>query len=338
MPESVLNKLLDAVYSSTKTTTESKSDSQEIGIGLDSAIIPLKNRDLFLVQSVDYFYPLCDDAFLMGKIAFANVVSDIFSCGVVNIDEVKIILTIPEELNAEQQQQVADDILLGFRESAKLIKCRLTIERINYNPWMKIGGIATSVCTKDDIVFPTKAAAGDAIILTKPLGVQLATNAKIWLDENSDNWKKLSEHFSEDDVNECYQTALRMLTTLNYLGAKLMQKYGAHCATDVTGFGIAGHAENLLQFQENDVNFIINRMPLIKHVKKMSEILKRTEKMYSGRMVETSGGLLLTLPLENAQKFCDEFTAESGDSCWIIGRVEVGNKKLVLENLEFIEA
>ncbi|KAG5669014.1 hypothetical protein PVAND_016917 [Polypedilum vanderplanki] len=312
-----------------------KSDSQ----GLDSAIIPLNNnnKNLYLVQSVDFFYPLCDDANLMGKIAFANVVSDIYSCGVADIDEVKIILSMPDELNEEQQQQVANDLISGFRESAKLIKCRLTLESININPWCMIGGIATSICTKDELVFPTGALPGDAIILTKPLGVQLATNAKIWLDENSESWKKLSQHLTEDDVKESYEKALKSMVTLNHLGAKLMQKYKAHCATDVTGFGIIGHAENLIEFQEQNVNFVINKMPLIKHVKKMSEILNRTQKMLNGKMVETSGGLFLCLPSENAQAFCDDFFSSSGDACWIIGRVEKGDKKVLLENVEFIE-
>lgn len=273
----------------------------------------------------------------MGAIAFANVVSDIYSCGVEYIDELKIILSIPEELNDDERQQVVDDIISGFRESAKLIKCRLTIERININPWCMIGGIASSVCTKDEIVFPTKATAGDALILTKPLGVQLATNAPIWMAEDNENWKKLSQHLSPDDVNEAYQKAVKSMKTLNHIGAKLMQKYKAHCCTDVTGFGLAGHCENLLLFQENDVDFVLTHMPLIKHVKKMSEILNRQQKMMNGRMVETSGGLLIALPAENAENYCKDFAEMSGDECWIVGRVVSGSKKVILENIEIIE-
>lgn len=286
---------------------------------------------------MDFFYPLCDDAKLMGKIAFANVVSDIYSCGVAEIDELKIILSLPEELTDSQKQQVADESIAGFRESAKLIKCRLSIERININPWCMIGGIASSVCTKEEIVFPTKATAGDVLILTKPLGVQLATNAPIWMEEDSENWKKLSQHLSVQDINEAHQKAVKSMTTLNNFGAKLMQKYQAHCSTDITGFGLVGHAENLLQFQENNVDFLITNMPIIRNVKKMAEILNRQQKMLNGRMVETSGGLFIALPAEKAEDFCNEFKVLSGDDCWIIGRVVNGSRKVILENVQIIE-
>jgi selenide,water dikinase len=253
------------------------------------------------------------------------------------IDELKIILSMPDELTQEQQQQVADDIISGFRESAKLVKCRLTIERININPWCMIGGIATAICTNDELIMPTGAIDGDVIILTKPLGVQLATNAKIWMEEGADSWTKLSQHMTADDVNETYEMALKSMATLNHTGAVLMQKHGAHCATDVTGFGIAGHAENLLQFQESSVDFVINRMPIIKNVMKMSEVLGRMEKMTSGKMVETSGGLFLCLPSETAKAFCDEFAEMSGECCWIIGRVVEGDRRVVLEDVDIFE-
>lgn len=249
----------------------------------------------------------------------------------------KIILSIPEELNEDERHQVADDIISGFRESAKLIKCRLTIERININPWCMIGGIASSVCTKDEIVFPTKAITGDVLILTKPLGVQLATNAPIWMAEDNDNWKKLSQNLSPGDVIQAYQKAVKSMKTLNHIGAKLMQKYKAHCCTDVTGFGLVGHCENLLLFQENDVDFVLTHMPVIKHVKKMSEILNRQQKMMNGRMVETSGGLLIALPSENAEDYCKDFAQMSGNECWIVGRVVTGSKQVILENIEIIE-
>ena len=132
---------------------------------------------------------------------------------------------------------MASEIIEGFRESAKPLKIKLTLERININPWCIIGGIATSLCTRDEIIFPTKVVAGDALILTKPLGIQLATNAPIWLEENSENWKKLSEFISKEEVLETYRKAVKLMTTLNQVAAKMMQKYEAHCATDITGFG-----------------------------------------------------------------------------------------------------
>lgn len=326
-----------------------------IGIGLDCAVVPLKHKDLYLVSTLDCFYPLIDDAKLMGKskiisqgqmlmlnlflgkIAFANVVSDIYSSGVVNIDELKIILSIPTELEEDEQQEVVSQIILGFKESAGLINCRLSIESINFNPWFLIGGVATSVCTKNEIIFPTKAQPGDNLILTKPLGVQLATNAQIWMDEDSENWKNINGLLTKNDVMEAYDKAVTSMTMLNDVGAKLMHQFGAHAATDITGFGLVGHAENLLSFQVEKLNFVITKLPIIKHVKKIAEILNRHQKLNSGRMVETSGGLLIALPAQQARHFCSEFEKLSGSGCWIIGHVESGSGEVITENVNIIE-
>ena len=346
----MLKKLLDQVYD-----TSHQIDS--IGIGLDCSVIPLKNNNLYLVSSIDCFYPLIDDARLMGKtniktlvhisssilivgqIAFANVVSDIYSAGVAEINELKIIMSIPEELNEDEQQEMLTKVLNGFKESARLINCKLSIASINFklNPWFLIGGVASSVCTKEEIIFPTKAQPGDVILLTKPLGVQLATNVPLWMEENSENWKKISEHLTKEDVMEAYDKAVKSMTMLSNVGAKLMHKYEAHAATDITGFGLAGHAKNLLSFQEEKLNFVIKMLPVIKHVKKIAEILNRHEKLYNGRMVETSGGLFIALPKDKAEDFCKEFETMSESGCWIIGHVEIGSGEVIMDNVNIVE-
>lgn len=272
-----------------------------------------------------------------GKIAFANVVSDIYSCGVVEIDELKVILSIPDELEEDEQQNVVAGIIAGFQKSAQQVNCKVTLDSININPWCIIGGIATSVCTKDELIFPTKAQPGDAIILTKPLGVQLATNAPIWMEEDSDNWKKISEHLTKDDINAAYDKAVDSMITLNQAAAKLMHKHGAHAATDVTGFGLVGHAENLLSFQEQQLDFIISSLPVIKHVKKIAEVLNRQQKLFTGRMVETSGGLLICLPSCKASDFCEDFKLTTQKDCWIIGHVVDGTGKVILDNTNIVE-
>jgi len=331
----VLKKLLTRVYDTSAIADNSSSDS--IGIGLDCAVVPLKHNNLYLVSSIDVFYPLVDDAQLMGKIAFANVVSDIYSSGVVDIDELKIILSIPTELEEIEQQAVVPLIIDGFKQSARLINCRLSIESISYNPWFLIGGVATSVCTKNEIIFPTKAEPGDLLILTKPLGVQLASNAPIWMNEDSENWKKISEHLSKEDIMEAYDKAVKSMIMLNNVGAQLMHKYEAHAATDITGFGLVGHAENLLTFQLKKLNFVVTTLPIIRHVKKIAEILNRHEKLFTGRMVETSGGLLISLPSINAEGFCREFKETTQSDCWIIGHVESGSGNVIIDNVSIVE-
>lgn len=69
-----------------------------------------------------------------------------------------------------------------------------------------------------------------------------------------------------------------------------MHKYKAHGATDITGFGILGHAENLAAFQKNKVKFVIHTLPVIKGVLEIEEVMGSKEKFLSGRTPETSGG------------------------------------------------
>lgn len=174
---------------------------------------------------------------------------------------------------------------------------------------------------------PTNALPGDLLVLTKPLGTQLATNAYTWMMEDSDNWKKLKEFLTVDEIQETFDLAVESMSRLNLLGAKLMHKHKAHAATDVTGFGLVGHADNLAKFQDNSVSLVIHDLPIIKNVVKIGEILQRQSKLMNGRSVETSGGLLICLPKENAKEFCEDYKKLSGGhSAWIIGFVEEGDK------------
>lgn len=179
------------------------------------------------------------------------------------------------------------------------------------------------------------------LVLTKPLGTQLATNAYHWMKDSSDKWTKLKANaVEEDDIFYTYNRAVTMMALLNATGAKLMHKYGAHCGTDVTGFGLRGHAQNLLNFQSRDVSFCIKSLPIIKNVRTFAQALNMTEKLYDGRAVETSGGLLLCLSsLQAAQSFCVEHKAATGVSGWIIGECVEGNREVLLDaaSVEFID-
>lgn len=117
-----------------------------------------------------------------------------------------------------------------------------------------------------------------------------------------------------------------------------MHKYEAHACTDVTGFGLTGHGENLLEHQKDQLNFMVHTLPIIKHIKKISECLGRSSHLLSGKMVETSGGLLISLPQSNAQKFLTDFEAMTGKNCWIIGSVVEGAGKVIIaDDVKVIE-
>lgn len=79
------------------------------------------------------------------------------------------------------------------------------------------------------------------------------------------------------------------MARLNKTAADLMHKYKAHGATDITGFGILGHANNLAKFQNENVKFLIHTLPVIKDTLKIAEVMGSKAKFLSGLTPETSG-------------------------------------------------
>jgi len=120
-----------------------------------------------------------------------------------------------------------------------------------------------------------------------------------------------------------------------------MHKYQAHCATDITGFGLLGHANNLAQFQKENVSFKINKLPIIKNVVKFSALVGQSTKFRSGRSVETSGGLLICLTPDAADQFCREFeeVTNGEQKSFKIGYVEAAQESdaVLCDEVELIE-
>merc|ERR1711976_619464 len=145
-------------------------------------------------------------------------------------------------------------IMRGFKDCAEEAGTQVTGGQTVVNPWLTIGGVATSVCQSNEYIMPDNAVVGDVLVLTKPLGTQVAVNAYQWL-EVPERWNRIKLVVSEDDVRKAYQRAMDSMARLNRIGARLIHKYNAHGATDVTGFGLLGHAQALARNQKNEVSF-----------------------------------------------------------------------------------
>jgi len=112
----------------------------------------------------------------------------------------------------------------------------------------------------------------------------------------------------------------------------------AHGATDVTGFGLIGHAQNLVESQQNQLDFIINRLPCIRHMITSDESLNNMFKLKEGKSAETSGGLLISLSPETVESFISELKKLNGHDVWIVGNVIEGTRQALLaDKLEITE-
>lgn len=295
---------------------------------MDCSIVPLRHGDLSLISTTDFFYPLVDDPYMQGKIGCANVLSDLYAMGIYNCDNILMILAASRDMPERERHIVTKELIRGFNDLAKEAETEITGGQTVLNPWPIIGGAATSVCTKDEFINPIHLEVGDVIVLTKPLGTQPAVNAHQWLAKDNQYWKQIKDVITPEEVKYAYEKAMYSMARLNRNGAKLMMKYGAHGATDVTGFGILGHATNLAENQPSPMNIEIHTLPIIK---KMVEVDKTVElfKLLEGFSAETSGGLMLCIPADKAEKYIAEIQELDNEPAWIIGRVvenSSGNK------------
>jgi len=115
------------------------------------------------------------------------------------------------------------------------------------NLWPMIGGEANAMCHSDEIIIPNSAQEGDILLLTKPLGTQVAVNIQQWKSEQDPKYKRVLDLMSELDVDVAYHQACISMKQLNKNAASLMKKYQVRGSTDITGFGLIGHLENLVE-------------------------------------------------------------------------------------------
>jgi len=291
-------------------------------IGMDCSIVPVTRReDSFMISTTDYFYPLIDDPYIQGKIGACNVLSDMYAIGVVDIDNVLMILAASQTMDPQTRKIVSRKMIEGFNDLCKEAGVGCTGGQTVINPWPIIGGTAMSCCKSDEYIYPVNAVPGDVLILTKPLGTQVIVNINEWIQlEDQTKWNKCKAAITIESARAAFETAVSSMIRLNRNAARLMHKYGAHGATDVTGFGIIGHARNFAQNQKAHVDLEIDALPIIKDMEIIDQMFPYFN-LVKGFSAETSGGLFIALPAEKAHNFIDELQSLDRAPAWIIGKV-----------------
>lgn len=286
-------------------------------VGMDCSIVPLRPHltaagteggRLFQVSTCDFFAPSVDDPYLQGCIGAANVLSDLYALGVIHCDSLLMILASSTDMEQEEAFTVTLQIMKGFCDTAMTVGVNVTGGQSIQNPWPLIGGTAMTVCTDGEIIRPEGLVVGDVLVLTKPLGAQLAVNLHQWRKRPTPLYKQHIEgYMSERDIDDLFHCASSQMARLNRNGAILMLKYGAHGCTDVTGFGLYGHASNLALAQQavtgkEKMTIVVSTLPIYEGAVHAERLLNNKYKLFQGRAAETSGGLLVALPNENAAR------------------------------------
>lgn len=284
------------------------------------------NPDLTLVSSTDFFTPVSQNPYNQGRIAIANVLSDLYAVGVVDIDSVLMILTLSTTMPRESRDIVTREMIRGFIEGCELAGTRCTGGQTVHNPWTLIGGTASSIVPTAKLVRPDNLQPGDILILTKPLGTQICGNLALWMLDDTRWSTKVSHLIDEATAVRAVAVGEESMMRLNLTAARVMLEIGAHGATDVTGFGILGHAKNLAQVQKNDVDIVITALPVIRGLLALESSVTVDYGLSKGTSAETSGGLLIAIPEALETEFRTRMINAGEPDVWRVGHVEHGGK------------
>ena len=278
----------------------------------DDASVYKITDDIALVQTLDFFTPVVDDPYVYGQIAAANSLSDVYAMG----GEPKLALNItcfPEDL----PKDIIKNILKGghdkVREANAMIIGGHTVE--DKEP--KYGLSVTGFIHPKDVVTNSNAKPGDVLILTKPLGLGiLNTGIKAGI---------VSE--------EGYKTAIHTMSELNKFSKDAMMKVGVNSCTDITGFGLLGHAFEMAQGSKVTIKFNSSSIPIIEealslarmgiipsgayrnmeYIKDFVKVSESVPQEIADCMFDpqTSGGLLISLEKEKSQLLLNELKSSS---------------------------
>ena len=302
-----------------------KANNEHILVGFDTsddAGIYKLSDDLALVQTVDFITPVVDDPYIYGQIAAANSLSDVFAMGA----EVKTALNIVGFDSTNVEKEALSEILRGGNDKVKECGGSLLGGHTIASPEMYYGLSVTGIIHPKDIKRNNSANIGDVLVLTKPLGMGVLTTAiKRDLLELS-----LIKHCAD------------IMASLNYIPSQIMKKYRVSSCTDITGFGLLGHA---FECTNDNISFLIRALdvPFVKEAFEFCKAgvipggSKRNMKFMEDKAsfedlieqtikallcdAQTSGGLLIAINKDDAKEFIKEIEDFSFGYAKIIGEV-----------------
>ena len=295
----------------------------------DDAAVYRLTDDLAVVQTLDFFPPIVDDPYDYGAIAAVNALSDVYAMGGVPLLALNIVC-FPEDLPKE----VLGRMLLGGMDVAKEAGIVIAGGHTVKDREPKYGLSVTGVVRPDRIITNAAAAPGDDLVLTKPLGSGIITTAA-------------KAGVTDDKI---LAGAVDTMRQLNRTAAEVMVEAGVKSATDITGFGLAGHLLGMLRASGTAAKLSFPDVPLLPGVRELADRgvvpggTRNNLDAFDAQIAwgpditdeeklilcdaQTSGGLLIAVPHASTQAVLDGLTRR-GATGVVIGRVvapeEAGN-------------
>lgn len=208
----------------------------------DDAGVYQLTDEIALIQTVDFFTPIVDDPYTYGQIAAANSLSDVYAMGGKPITAMNIVGFHQKFFPLD----VLVEILKGGYDKAAEANTVIVGGHTILDEELKYGLSVTGIVHPDKIVTNANAKPGDKLVLTKPLGTGIISTALK----------------SGKNLGELVKQANHFMTTLNKTAAEVMQEVGVNAATDVTGFGLLGHAYEMAAGSKAGFKIWVSKVPI----------------------------------------------------------------------------
>lgn len=299
----------------------------EVLVGLekaDDAGVYLLTPEIALVQTIDVITPVIDDPFAFGQVAAANSLSDVYAMGGRPVTAMSFVGFPTEDIDIEVLRQMLAGALNKLDEAG----CALIGGHSVKDAEIKFGLSVTGVIHPGRVLTKGGARPGDRLILTKPLGTGILNTALK---------AGLLDQTATDMV-------ISQMTALNKTAAEIMSELGAHAATDITGFGLIGHAAEMVALGEVGFSINFNKLPLMTGVRQWAEAGLIPGGAYSNRAYrenildmtvpaaaewmldvlfdpQTSGGLLIAVAADVADDLAGRIRECGFTAATIIGEV-----------------
>lgn len=290
-----------------------KIKDEKLIVGLDKAddaAVYKLNDEQYIIQTMDFFTPIVDNAYDFGQIAAANALSDVYAMGGEPILALNIVC-FPKNLDLTY----LEDILKGGSDKVIESKALLAGGHSVEDDEPKYGLSVCGLVSPENLLTNSNAKPGDILVLTKPIGTGIINTAI-----------KNGKADRESELE-----AVKVMKTLNKDAKEMALKLKANACTDITGFGLLGHCIEMAENSEVTFEINIKDVPIINKTREYAELglipggaFKNrkyfSNKIYANKFLQelesdiffdpqTSGGLLISIPKENINKI-REFSAD----------------------------
>ncbi len=288
----------------------------------DAGVYKLSD-DLAVIQTLDFFTPIVNDPYTFGQVAAANALSDVYAMGGKPLTAMNIVCFPIGKMSISILQEILRGGLDKMREAGVVLVGGHSVE----DQELKYGVSVTGVIHPAKVVLNTGAKAGDKLLLTKPLGTGIINTA-------------LKGDMADEGA---VSKAIKCMVALNRKASEVMMAIGVNACTDVTGFGLLGHACEMIE--GSDVGMVIysSSVPLLPETEGYAQMglipggtirnrdfrlpmIERAAEISDEMLLilfdaQTSGGLLISVPGREADTLLQRMHEEGIEEAAIIGEV-----------------